>query len=92
LRLFTWYIWLYLVYTEPYVGANLSLLSMFSTLSILVAVIITLLKEISDTTINIKKLIWLQETLTQIRNGMTLTGAQVTLKGFLEEWLESYKT
>jgi integrase len=36
--------------------------------------------------------IWLQETLSQIQNGMSLSAARATLKEFLEEWLETYKT
>lgn len=35
---------------------------------------------------------WLQETLSQIQNGMTLTAARVNVKVFLEEWLDSYKS
>lgn len=35
---------------------------------------------------------WLQETLSQIQNGMSLTAARITVRDFLEEWLETYKT
>lgn len=35
---------------------------------------------------------WLQETQNQIRGGLTLAAAQITLDEFLREWLEAYKS
>jgi len=35
---------------------------------------------------------WLQQTLSQIQKGMSITAARVTLNEFLEEWLETHKS